>query len=252
MPVAFWSALLMTFMVFLIILLAAFILFWEKTRRIVIEMIGLVTGVSITLTIKMVTVYLIEKYNYAAFYRKNPIVVNTTSVALECWHVFLAIPFVISRAAILIATSVLFIGRVDRTVLAEDIDIDRYPHVFRQVILVSDAHRHPYIERLGMMYLMKLKHGASFGKRSNSTWRLLFVFALMPWLQKYRIAEDIGDIDGEKLTEAYEMVKKKNDEVNELKNVIKRLSVQLDKQDQLGEYSSSDYQSTPDENKAEF
>ena len=48
------------------------------------------------------------------------------------------------------------------------------------------------------------------------------------------------------------MVKKKNDEVNELKNVIKRLSVQLDKQDQLGEYSSSDYQSTPDENKAEF
>jgi hypothetical protein len=62
-----------------------------------------------------------------------------------------------------------------------------YPDVFRKAILAAEAHRHPYIERLGMIYLMKVKHGDKFGKRSSSTWRLLFVFALMPWLQKYRI-----------------------------------------------------------------
>jgi len=85
---------------------------------------------------------------------------------------------------------ILFIGRVDRPLLADDLTLDSYPHVFRQAVLASDAHRHPYIERLGMMYLMKLKHGDKFGKRSSSTWRLLFVFALMPWLRKYRIRDE--------------------------------------------------------------
>ncbi len=43
-----------------------------------------------------------------------------------------------------------------------------------------------------MMYMMKLKHGDQFGKKSSSTWRLLFVFILMPWLQKYRIINELG------------------------------------------------------------
>ncbi len=93
--------------------------------------------------------------------------------------------------------------------------------------MASDAHRHPYIERLGMMYLMKLKHGDSFGKRSNSTWRLLFVFALMPWLQKYRIAEEIEDVDTSNLVGAYEMMEEKNEEVIDLKKKIANLELEL-------------------------
>ncbi len=83
--------------------------------------IAILTGAVICLCIKMVVVILLDKYNFDGFYRKNPALVNVANVALECWHIFLAITFVISRGGILIFMSFLFIGRVDRTVLADDL-----------------------------------------------------------------------------------------------------------------------------------
>ena len=43
---------------------------------------------------------------------------------------------------------------------------------------------------MGVMYLMKLRYGEHFGNRAGSTWRLIFVYALMPWLNKYRILRE--------------------------------------------------------------
>lgn len=57
-------------------------------------------------------------------------------------------------------------------------------------IMMHDAHRHPYIEVLGTIYLMKLRYGQSFCSNAGSCWRLLFVYSLMPWLQKYRIFDN--------------------------------------------------------------
>ena len=54
--------------------------------------------------------------------------------------------------------------------------------------------------------MMKLRHGTAFGKKSGSTWRLLYVFALMPWLRKYRISS-IGekkDIEEDIIHEIYD------------------------------------------------
>jgi hypothetical protein len=64
-------------------------------------------------------------------------------------------------------------------------------------------HRHPYLERLGLIYLMKLHHGKSFGTRAGAYWRMLFTLALFPWLAEYRIRPDAakaskgGDSDDE-------------------------------------------------------
>lgn len=42
--------------------------------------------------------------------------------------------------------------------------------------------------------MMKLRYGTRFGTQAGSIWRLLFVFALMPWQRKYRI-QDLTDND---------------------------------------------------------
>ena len=37
---------------------------------------------------------------------------------------------------------------------------------------------------------MKLRHGQKFGTHASTCWRLLFTFALFPWMRKYRVNPD--------------------------------------------------------------
>ena len=39
------------------------------------------------------------------------------------------------------------------------------------------------------MYMIKLRHD-KFGNYAGTCWRLLFVYALVPWMRKYRSNED--------------------------------------------------------------
>jgi hypothetical protein len=57
--------------------------------------------------------------------------------------------------------------------------------------------RHPYIETLGSMYLMKIKHGDDFATTSGSVWRLLFVMTLFPWLRKHRLMTRPALVEGQ-------------------------------------------------------
>ena len=43
------------------------------------------------------------------------------------------------------------------------------------------------------MYMLKLRH-KSFGNSAGTCWRLLFIYALMPWMRKYRKYDDSLDI----------------------------------------------------------
>ena len=64
--------------------------------------------------------------------------------------------------------------------------MDGYPHAFRKDFLAHEAHRHPYIECLGALYMLKLRYGHRFATRAGGIWRLVYISALMPWLSKYR------------------------------------------------------------------
>merc|ERR1712013_498223 len=127
------------------------------------------------------------KLTHAGYYRKKPTSANVFGFALECWYLGLTLAFVVTRFVKFLISTALYVGRIDRPVLADGL------------LLAMDAHRHPYIELMGLMYLMKLRHKEDFGSAPGSAWRLLFVDALMPWLKKKRIQDAFVEKDGDEV-----------------------------------------------------
>ena len=64
--------------------------------------------------------------------------------------------------------------------------------MYKKDLLLHEAHRHPYLDRLAALYLLKLNLGDSFATRAGSCWRLLYVLTLMPWLKKYHVSAKGG------------------------------------------------------------
>jgi len=91
------------------------------------------------------------------------------------------------------------VGKIDRPLLAKgvgelgNIELDAYPTMHVRDLVAFEAHRHPYIEILGTMYLMKLRYSNLFGSQAGSAWRLMFVYALLPWMYQYRIHDTPGE-----------------------------------------------------------
>jgi len=84
--------------------------------------------------------------------------------------------------------------------------------------------------------MLKLKHGSKFVNRAGSAWRLMFVYALFPWLSKYRIhsPEEEKKTDREiDLTSEFHILRsdfsmaKNEDTVAELKDKVAMLESQL-------------------------
>ena len=75
------------------------------------------------------------------------------------------------------------------------------PTSFKRDLLVHEAHTHPYIERLGATYLLRLRDRESFGSVSGAAWRSLFVCGLMPWIVKHRVnnSEDTPVLDDQSI-----------------------------------------------------
>lgn len=112
----------------------------------------------------------------------------------------LTITLAISRAVIIFLLSQFHVTRLDTPFVHPGgvgyylngyLDLEPYYKWFLTAVLLVESHRHPYIETLGTMYLMKLKH-TSFNNRIGIKWRMIFVKALMPWLEKYRVYDVVN------------------------------------------------------------
>lgn len=168
-----------------------FLFLWQATRRQVAILFATVTGLVITLTVKMLIVYLGMRGVFAGYYRKKPAQGNIVSLVLEIVNIGYTIATALGRAAKLIMITTLYIGRLDTPLLATGVSIgplgDPYPNMFRKDILSHEAHRHPMLELLGTMYMLKIRYGEKFGNKAGYSFRLIFAVALMPWIRKYRV-----------------------------------------------------------------
>eukprot|EP00978_Attheya_sp_CCMP212_P014702 scaffold37585_cov61-Attheya_sp.AAC.5 len=93
-----------------------------------------------------------------------------------------------------------WIGRIDSSFLSSEVILFGYafdyaPITYRKELLVHDAHRHPIMERLLCMYLMRLKYGKRFSSDAGAAWRILLVLTLMPWMLKHRQGKIKGGDD---------------------------------------------------------
>jgi hypothetical protein len=179
---------------FFIIALVIFLFVWNFSRDFMIMLMAWALGLIITIVLKMVVVKSCRKRHYAGFYRTNPKGANLAVLALECWFIGLGGGVLVGRFTQFILAACFFVGRTDVPFLSRDVALlgyafDYVPTNFVKDVLVHEAHRHPYFERLLAMYLMKLKND-KFGSEAGACWRQLFVVALMPWFIKLRVFSD--------------------------------------------------------------
>jgi hypothetical protein len=186
---------------------------------------GAVLGFIIILLLRISILMLLRCAFFSAFYRKKPAASNVMFIVLETWNIALTFGFVTVRAVKLIAISVMFIARCDVPFLAPGVgkigpvELDGSFTAFRKNLLMHEAHRHPLIERFGLLCLLKLRAGDHFGTRAGAAWRLLYVLTMMPWLRKYRIK---GKLIERKLSEGGKEASDELDKVSKLESRNKR------------------------------
>jgi hypothetical protein len=183
----FWGAFVASIFVgFFWGLFLAFFL-WPDFAEVALLVFSVMVGALTTILVKWLVLIAFRMKNQKAFYRKSVFKANIVGVILQAWNLGLTATFVLWRAIKLFIAAQTFIGRIDVFFLSDRASgYDLFPIIFQKDILLKESHRHPYLERLGVMYLMKLRHD-DFGSYAGTCWRMLFVYAIAPWMRTHRL-----------------------------------------------------------------
>ena len=199
--VMFWGNMLGSLTIGAICASFLFLCLWQVTAFIAQYLLALFIGASLMIVFRwLVLSRPAQMFVWKALYRSHPATANIVNVSNECVNIALYFFVVPVRLLNCFLLSALYVGRVDVSFMSPGVDrpieelfsfrlpqIDPYHNYFLTSLLTSEAHRHPYIETIGLMTLLKLRHKSEFVNRAGCCWRLVFVLALMPWLRKQRL-----------------------------------------------------------------
>ena len=194
----FWGDIAASFLIGGLLGLIVFLCLWQVTFKFMILLFAMIIAVTVTSTGLWLSKRTCRNKVYKGFYRTKPFIANVQALFFECLNFALSVATVIIRLFKLVFLVFFWVGRIDQKLLSKEVEdviitsrliipIDNYNDFFMTEILMIESHRHPYIETIGTMYLMKLRHQQQFATKAGNQWRILFVTALMPWMQKYRL-----------------------------------------------------------------
>ena len=179
-----------------------FLLFWPITQTLMLYLIAWGLGLTITVAARMVVQWICRTHFTKALYRKRVKADNIKNLALVCWRMGTGSAGLLVRISLLLLAVAVYMGRIDVDLLQKDLAMfDGYPRWFQVDLIVHEAHRHPFIERLATLYLYRWAYCGrnGFGNTPNACWRLVFVLTLMPWFVKDRVHAlkhpSIADVD---------------------------------------------------------
>ena len=188
-----WGAVISCILTFSVFGLFLFLFTWNQTKDFSLKILAILIGLLITTILDVLISTKTQGYVWGSggFYRSRLAFSNIQGMFYEMWNLAIGLGPVGTRIFVILINALRFLGRADTSYMAPQVNFwgwfrDLNHFSFHLDGLMHEAHRHPYIERLAVLYSVKLYNGKNFATREGSAWRLLYVMALFPWLQGYR------------------------------------------------------------------